>query len=136
MQLERAASTGTVCVIGLGKVGLTALCLLRKVAPLAKIIAIEKDDAHLEIARTLKKADVVEQLYQLPLLDIFTGLIGFIVFVEMLETQLRYCLLCVSLTKAEPMLFFTVHELWASNLLRFSRPRRYNACRYSRESEY
>jgi len=62
-QIERAATTGTMVVIGLGKLGLTAMCFLRKVVPTARIIAIDKDDARLDAARALKKADIVQKMY-------------------------------------------------------------------------
>jgi threonine dehydrogenase-like Zn-dependent dehydrogenase len=55
-------------IIGSGKLGLTALCFLRKVAPVAKIIVIDKDDVHLDAARVLKKADIVQKMYVAPLM--------------------------------------------------------------------
>jgi len=59
-QVDRfVPSAGTVLVIGLGKVGLAALCLVRKLAPAAKIIAVDKDDARFSLACSLNKTDHV-----------------------------------------------------------------------------
>jgi len=54
--------TAVVCIIGCGKVGLTALCYLRKLAPKAKILCVDVSDAKLEIASSLNKADVVAKV--------------------------------------------------------------------------
>lgn len=64
-------SAGTVLVIGLGKVGLAALCLVRKLAPAAKIIAVDKDDARFSLACSLNKTDHVWKMYTCAPLSLF-----------------------------------------------------------------
>lgn len=39
------------------------MCFLRKAVPGIKIVAIDKNDTRLEIARATKKADVVQKMY-------------------------------------------------------------------------
>ncbi|KAL6057002.1 Myotubularin-like phosphatase domain [Balamuthia mandrillaris] len=52
----------TVCIVGCGRVGLMALCLVRSLAPTAKILCVDSSADRLEIVNSLKKADKVEKI--------------------------------------------------------------------------
>jgi hypothetical protein len=54
-----------VCILGCGRIGLIALCYLRKICPTAKIYCVDSTDARIEIANSLKKADAVQKVYVL-----------------------------------------------------------------------
>jgi len=51
-----------VLIIGCGRVGLTAMCYVRKLAPTATIYVVDVSEARLEIAASLSKADKVEKV--------------------------------------------------------------------------
>jgi len=55
-----------VLIIGCGRVGLTAMCYVRKLAPSATILVADISEARLEIAATLAKADKIEKVYVPP----------------------------------------------------------------------
>eukprot|EP01087_Luapelamoeba_hula_P012480 TRINITY_DN3484_c0_g1_i2.p1 TRINITY_DN3484_c0_g1~~TRINITY_DN3484_c0_g1_i2.p1 ORF type:complete len:2043 (+),score=287.04 TRINITY_DN3484_c0_g1_i2:206-6334(+) len=56
------SSNDTVLVLGCGRIGIAALCYVRKLAPSAHILALDAADARIEIATSLKKANVVEKI--------------------------------------------------------------------------
>jgi len=61
--IERfVAPLDTVLILGCGKIGLTALCYIRKLAPKSKILCVDISDAKLEIASSFNKADVVAKV--------------------------------------------------------------------------
>jgi len=51
-----------VLIIGCGRVGLTAMCYVRKLAPSATILCVDLSEARIEIAASLTKADRVEKV--------------------------------------------------------------------------